>query len=62
MSGLGAGHEGTQLDPARRAVHLRLTPEGDRRLASVLEATGADRRALAGAFRELSRTFRATRV
>jgi DNA-binding MarR family transcriptional regulator len=46
----------------RRAVHLRLTPEGERRLASVLDATDADRRALAGAFRELSRTFRVTRM
>jgi DNA-binding MarR family transcriptional regulator len=46
----------------RRSVYVRLTPEGERRLARVLDATDADRRALATAFRELARTFRASAV
>jgi DNA-binding MarR family transcriptional regulator len=46
----------------RRAVYVRLTSEGERRLVRVLEATENDRRALAAAFRELGRTFRATAV
>jgi DNA-binding MarR family transcriptional regulator len=46
----------------RRAVHVRLTREGERRLARVLEATESDRRKLAAAFRDLGRTFRAAGV
>jgi DNA-binding MarR family transcriptional regulator len=46
----------------RRSVYVRLTAEGERRLAHVLEATEEERRALAAAFRELARTFRATAV
>ena len=43
----------------RRVVYLRLTAEGERRLSGVIDATESERRALAGAFRELARSFRA---
>jgi DNA-binding MarR family transcriptional regulator len=46
----------------RRSVYVRLTDEGEDRLTRVLEGTDADRRALATAFEELARTFRASRV
>jgi DNA-binding MarR family transcriptional regulator len=42
----------------RRNVYLRLTPEGDRRLAAALDETDADRRDLARVFRALSSSFR----
>ena len=47
--------EGSESD--RRVVELRLTDEGERRLADALEATDADRRLLGEAFRQLAETF-----
>jgi DNA-binding MarR family transcriptional regulator len=43
----------------QRVVYLRLTREGERRLAAVIRASDGDRRELRDAFEDLSDTFRA---
>ncbi|MBD0349181.1 MAG: MarR family transcriptional regulator [Thermoleophilia bacterium] len=46
----------------RRVTYLRLTDEGERRLALAIAASDEDRRQLAGAFRQLARTFKASTI